>query len=103
MLYEENDGFHAFNNDSIFKDKNGKSATKIMFYEDTISPFGSEETGRTINNLVTSLKLIINQNHGKIPNGAIFKKLWGGMLKYYAIIIVIGMIIVSVYFGFKGG
>lgn len=97
MVWEESDGYHAFPVESIFKHSGQMCQPIVIFTADIVSPYGSCDSARTLNTLVTIID-IIKDGKGKINKSSLFGRFFRGIYKYIFLIIIIVILIYAIFF-----
>lgn len=97
-LWEEFDGYHSMNDEAILKDKNNRFSSKIVMFENIISPLGSTQTSISINELVTLINLV-KKGGGHIGVSKMASRAFEFIMKNLGYIMVVAIFILAIYFG----
>jgi hypothetical protein len=86
------------NSEAILKDKISRYESKIIFYENVISPLGSNNSKESINKLVTLINLI-KKSGGHISVSRTSARAWEWLISNLKWVILFGLILLAVYYG----
>jgi hypothetical protein len=102
FLIEESDGYHLDDINGVFHDKNGIYDSRMLYFQDQISPFGLLQTKQNMNKLINLIEMT-KKKAGHISISKIASRMFDKIMEKLPYIILIIVMIGAFYIWAKGG